>query len=172
MTLIVENGTGVNGANSLVTVAEADTLLSARGYSVPTEGQLILAMDALAVLNYRGDQFSAGQGLPFPRVDMTRDDGTAMDAAAAFSVMKNAQIWMAHYVVQGFDVMAVASPVVKRQKVDVIEREFAVKEGDSTGISVGDLPMVSALISPLLRGDLTDSSTNTDVMVQGRAYRA
>jgi len=98
MTLIVENGTGVNGANSLVTVAEADTLLSARGYSVPTEGQLILAMDALAVLNYRGDQFSAGQGLPFPRVDMTRDDGTAMDAAAAFSVMKNAQIWMAHYV--------------------------------------------------------------------------
>ena len=171
MALIVETGTGVPGANSLVTLAEAAALLSARGYNEPTEGQLILGMDALAVLNYRGEKLNAEQGLPFPRVDMMRDDGAAMDAAAAFAVMKNAQIWMAHYVTQGFDVMAVASPVVKREKVDSLEQEFAVNNGDNTGISVGDLPMVSALISPLLRGDLIDS-TNSDVMVQGRAYRA
>ena len=174
MALIVESGVGVPGANSLVALAEADATLTARGHDVPTESQLIAAMDALAVLNYRGDKLTADQGLPFPRVDMLHNDGSAMDAGNALAVMKVAQAWMAHYVSQGFDVMAVAKPAVRREKVDVIERELAVTVGDTTAITVFDLPMVSALISPLIRGDVDSlhGADSSNMMLQGRAYRA
>ncbi|MGB1215644.1 MAG: DnaT-like ssDNA-binding protein [Pikeienuella sp.] len=80
MALVVEDGTGVSGANSLVSVADAQAYAAARGRSeltnATTAEQLLLqAMDYLIGLEsrFKGTRVNYNQALPFPRHGLTID---------------------------------------------------------------------------------------------------
>src|SRR6187402_1351463 len=69
MALIIEDGTGVPGANSYVTVLEFQDWLTARGIALTgdPEQQLIKAMDYLESLSFVGEPVQCDQSLQWPR---------------------------------------------------------------------------------------------------------
>jgi hypothetical protein len=72
MTIVIETGTIVTGANSYATVADLVGYASARGDTLPAstaekERLLIKAMDYLQLLAYKGNRVSATQPLDWPR---------------------------------------------------------------------------------------------------------
>lgn len=71
MALIVENGTGVDGANSYGDIAGARTYASDRGVTLGTDdqvsAQLILGTDYLQSFSYVGRPVSFTQALAWPR---------------------------------------------------------------------------------------------------------
>ena len=79
MTLIVETGEIVAGANSYVSVADAQAILTGRGLlTVVTEAALLQAMDMLSGLEYFGYRVSDVQPLPFPRSGVTLSDNRTL----------------------------------------------------------------------------------------------
>lgn len=76
MALIIETGAGVTGANSYVSVADAQTWVTARGLGVTvTEALLLKAMDYLESLraDYQGCKTDSTQSLQWPRADVYID---------------------------------------------------------------------------------------------------
>ena len=129
MALIVETGSGVSGANSYVSLSDAQAFIDARELSVSlTEGHLLRAMDSLAGVELRSDAINSSvpQGLI------------------------NAQIWLAFYIASGHDPAAVPEPAVRAERVDVIDISYAVRDGDMTKIDPLELPNVKRALSGLL----------------------
>ena len=148
--MIVEDGTGLADAVTLVSVENANTYLTARGHTEITGAQLVQAIDALGVLQFRGDLLNDTQALPFPRVDLIDDAGQPMNAGAALKAAQTAQIWTAHYISQGHDPAAVGERAVKKKKIETLEQEFFGDDDANTKITITDLPMVAALLNPYL----------------------
>ncbi len=80
--LTIEDGSGVAGANSLVTVEEADEYFTTRNdeqwldYSTTEkEAALVAASYSLFRYGFRGRPTYPTQRLPFPRTGMTDNDG-------------------------------------------------------------------------------------------------
>lgn len=149
MALVIEDGTGVADAVSLATSAEADAFLTLRGISLPSgmnnyEASLLSAMDAMKYLNYKGSKSYDGNQLPFPRDDIGFDDSIPTQ-------VKEAQIWLCHYISTGVDLTAQATPAIKKTKVDVIETEFAVADVSQSKVALRDLPNVYAPLKPFLK---------------------
>lgn len=76
MALVVEDGTGVEGANSYLTVAELRAFAGDRGLTLPVtdsevEKLLVKATDYLELKSYIGDRASDNQGLSWPRTQDT-----------------------------------------------------------------------------------------------------
>lgn len=82
MALVIEDGTVVTGANSYIDVAEAKAFAAARGVDlgnddVVTEQRLLIAMDYLESLNYKGVRTDPDkQLLSWPRTGVTFDGRT------------------------------------------------------------------------------------------------
>ncbi len=143
MDLIVETGAGVAGANSYTSLESAQEFLDARGYSVTlTTASLLRAMDQLNSARYLGRKSDPSNALPFPRADLLDCEGNEIPSDVVPAEMATAQIWLAYYIEQGSDPSAVATPAIKMEKVDVIEVEYAVTDGDTTSISLWSLPNV------------------------------
>lgn len=108
------------GIDTYATVEELEAYASRRGITLTgdPEVQLIKAMDYLEIQNLRGTPESADQLLHFPTIE----DGTP-------EAIKRAQIVAALLFDSGIDLMAPVGPAVKRQKVDVIEVEYAEGSG-------------------------------------------
>ncbi len=86
MSLVVEDGSIVDGAQSLASVAYADTYFTSRGNAVwaaaateSKEAALIRATDYLCGLDWDGTTVRADQALCWPRSGMTDKDGWAVD---------------------------------------------------------------------------------------------
>lgn len=78
MALVVEDGTGLSDAQTYATVDYIKTYTRTRGISFPTanneiERLLILAMDALRGLDYKGERATREQALDWPRIDVEID---------------------------------------------------------------------------------------------------
>ena len=75
MTIIVEDGTIVAGANSYVTTTELTTFATARSITLVAgaETLLIQAMDYIESLQYKGGKRTQDQVLQWPRVDVYID---------------------------------------------------------------------------------------------------
>lgn len=77
MTIIVEDGTGITNANSYVTEAELSAFASARAVTLSadytTEQLLILAMDYIESLKYKGYKVLSTQALQWPRTQVYID---------------------------------------------------------------------------------------------------
>lgn len=72
MSIVIETGTIVTGANSYATVADLVAYAEARGDTLPSgtaarEKLLVKAMDYLNLLSYKGNRVSATQPLDWPR---------------------------------------------------------------------------------------------------------
>lgn len=171
MALIIEDGTGKIDAQSYVAADEARAFANLRGITLapapadpaeadPVEAMLMAAMDYIeskeARFKGRRSFPEAPQALSWPR-DGVRV-GCEYDTLARDKIPANlaaAQMQLVLAQAGGAVLMPVIDPnkqLVKRTKVDVIEKEFFSPKDMGTGFGTApDFPVVDALLRPLMR---------------------
>lgn len=163
MALIVEDGSGVPGANSYVDRDFVMSFVAARGIDLdlgsPADPEkidpmAISAMDYLATFRsrWKGEPVSEDQPLDWPRKCVVI--GRHTFAANAIPIdIKSAQTWLIVYISRGIDLMPVGgtSAFVKREKVGPIETEYSETIARQTGL-LPSMPQVDALLEPYLDG--------------------
>jgi uncharacterized protein with NAD-binding domain and iron-sulfur cluster len=163
MAIVVEDGSGKGDSNSYVDIAEAEAYATARGVTLQaTESKLILAMDYLEAqrARYQGektwpvattDPVHVAQALQWPRTGVVIDCDVEWPDNAIPVELKRAQMQYCIELQNGFNPFASSDGrVVKKTKVDVIEKEFfSATDLGISGIPQVSLPAVDALLSPL-----------------------
>lgn len=159
MSLIVEDGTGVSGANSYVTAADAIAYATGRGIPFPTddttvETLLINAMDYLETYRDRftGKPVSSTQSLQYPR-ECSTVDGVAFPDNAIPNNLKLAECQLATDCYTTGDLMpSTDGYAVSSEKVDVLQITYAA-QGRTGPIDVAapTFPKAQAFLAPLLK---------------------
>ena len=138
----------VVGENSYVSVADAETYASDRGYTFTGDVsvRLIQAMDYLDIQDYSGSKTEDDQDLDFPRDDETEvpDD------------IVTAQIVAAIQYDNGTDLLGATPRAVKRKKTDVIETEY-MDNASTTPVQ----KQLNALLAPYLASNTLSGGGNT-----------
>ncbi|WP_148716486.1 DnaT-like ssDNA-binding protein [Chitinolyticbacter meiyuanensis] len=151
MALVIEDGTGRIDADSFVSVADADIYHSGRGNtawaSLTSDVKEQRLRNAASYLSfswsYGGSLYNLDQALAFPRLI----NGVKYDVSGAPARVKQAQMELALQA-SLTGASAVGTAQVIRQKVDVIETEYA--EGV---VSTSErYPYVTNLLVPYLDG--------------------
>jgi len=158
MPLIVEDGTGVSGANSFVTLTEARDFATLRGIDLPVAGTgdaaltafLVKGTDYLKSFSYQGTQTTVGEAyLPWPRTGYYVDD-LEFDVDTVPIGMKNALIQLAIEQNSGIVLHATATGfAVVREKIGPIDTEYATPKG-SYNAAKAVMPAVAAYLKPYL----------------------
>jgi hypothetical protein len=150
MTIIIEDGSIIEDANSYVTTSDVRAFASARGITFDNtdpeiEFLIVSATDYLESKrsNYQGSKVSIAQSLQFPREDVYID-GFPIDATAIPKLLKDAQCRLVIELASGVDLHAV-SDRIKRKKVGPMETEYFEP---SYGPSI---PAVDSLLEPLFK---------------------
>ena len=153
MPLIIENGTGVAGANSYVTVNEFITYALERDivYTGDEERFLILAMDYLESLMFIGIKNIYNQKLQWPRSNVVIDS-YLQDSNVIPEELKKGQIEVALAIAFNNSPLSNLSRVQKRVKVGEIEVEY----GDGQDIVI--VRKISASLYKLLNSGLGGTS--------------
>lgn len=154
-TLVVEDGSIVEDADSYTTLSSARTYLSKRGLSLATDDaaadiQLRKAFDYLESLRsvYKGSKAESGQQTQWPRKDVWIDcEEFASDAIP--TSLRQAQAMIAANIQAGIDIMPTSdgSPFIVRDKVGPIETQYSEMVATS-GVPI--MRGVDALLEPLL----------------------
>jgi hypothetical protein len=135
MALIIEDGTGVSGANSYITVAEARAFADLRNLLLPSgdaqlEILIVKAFDYLEALDYKGEEANPPQDASFPRKNLYIQGVLFSESQVPFK-LKQAQCQLS-FEATSFDLQPTGDGrEVLKEKVDVIEVQYAEK-----GISV------------------------------------
>ena len=126
MALVIEDGTGVAGAESYATAAELTTYATDRGITLTGDAEelLLRANDYLETLQFIGYKLTKDQSLQWPRADVTID-GFGYQSDELPSELKVAQMEVAIAADQEAGPFAVISRETKREKFDVFETEYA-----------------------------------------------
>lgn len=154
MSLVIENGSIVAGANSYVTIAEAKAYASARGLALPAadadiEPLLISAMDYLESkrTEYQGTKADPlTQALQWPRA------GVYIDCVEIASdvipkELKDAQCRLACEQFAGVAIMPTKTgPFVTEETVGPLTTKYDASRGSG---SIPDMTAVDALLAPL-----------------------
>lgn len=163
MAFIVEDGTGVAGANSYATVAFADAYFEERGNAVwaavpddPTkEKYLVQATDYIENIfgrRFLGEMMETDQALSWPR--------SYADPYPEDSVPIRLQKACSEYALRAIDGPLMPDPqvdptgfsvVTKAKKVGPIEKEFQVMGSSGHPVLVRSYPAADALMAPLLQ---------------------
>ena len=133
MTITVETGAIVAGANSYVTELELTSYATDRSVTLSggAESLLIKANDYLETLNFKGNRYTKEQSLSWPRSNVYID-GFSVDVDEIPSDLKTAQLALALEIDAGNDPLAPVERATKKEKVDVIEVEYMDGTRDST----------------------------------------
>jgi hypothetical protein len=153
--LIIEDGSGVAGANSYVTVAEIRAYADARSVDLPVsneavESLAIKAMDWLYPLKYKGTIADPDQALPWPRKGVYID-GSEVGSDQIPRMLKYAQM-AAAIESKTADIMPnqTGQGPVSGQSVGPLSVTYATRQGSApVGPSAFAKPW--ALVSGLLR---------------------
>lgn len=153
MPLVVEDGTGLVNANSYNSVPEIRSYADARGYDLPVEDEDVelLAVQATDYVDsfrtsYQGKKTNPSvQALQWPRTGVTIDD-EPVDPDSLPRELKNAHA-QASIEAYTTDLMANGSAFVKKEKVDVIEVEYAEP---NNSLSEG-FTKIDSLLDPLFK---------------------
>jgi hypothetical protein len=134
MAFVVETGAGIANANSYASVAAADGYVADRGVSgwaslLTSEKQMALVkatdyIEATYRDAWKGNRVSQTQALSWPRSGAYAD-GFPIDANVVPTAVINACIEMALKAANGETLIADQGQRVKREKIDVIEVEYA-----------------------------------------------
>lgn len=169
MALEIEDGTGKENSTSYVDVAAARTYATARGTALPAddsavEAMLLRAADYLEGLRarYQGsktwpapveDPPHVRQAMQWPRTGVVIDCDYELPDNVIPVELKNAQMQYCIELQKGFDAMASSDGrVVKKTKVDVIEKEFfSATDLGLSGTPTVSIPAVDALLAPLFQ---------------------
>jgi hypothetical protein len=159
MTIIVEDGTGVTGANSYVTVDEFRDYAEARGTAAFSstdadyDKYLILACDKLEsyAKEFKGQRVATTQALQWPRYDVYLDDYLVANTTIPRE-LKYAQMAFALESLGGLDLMpnqlVATSAAVIKEKVGDLEVAYA----NPTNLrSTPAFAKAEALLSTLLK---------------------
>lgn len=161
MALILEDGTGVVGANTYITVEEARAYTAARGVILPTEDaevepMLVNAADYTELFSdkYKGKRNTSTQGLSWPRTGVILDE-TAFPDDKIPTRLKSAQAQGVLDIANG----ATLSPnitgyAIRKMKADVVEIEYAAGGSvnqSSTPEITPEFPKIDNWLKPLFR---------------------
>lgn len=154
MAFVVENGSGLSNSNSYASVAHADDYATTRGLTAWTgtneqkQAALIRAtdyMEATYRTSWRGYRASETQALSWPRTNVEVDLYPVAANIVPVPVI-NACVELAIRALTE-DLLGDLTQRVKREKVDVLEIEYA--DGSD---AVKRFPMVSRMLSPYIYG--------------------
>lgn len=154
MALILEDGTGVEDANTYLSLADARELASTRGITLSASdpelsGQLVSAADRLTTYENRftGVRMTGVQGLSYPRNNSYRY-GSSYPNNAIPKELKLAQVMLVNILEEGGSIWSASVSGIKSEKVGPIETEYV----DSAAESVGnpELPIIDSILDPLM----------------------
>jgi hypothetical protein len=146
-TIIVENGTVVAGANSYVSEADLTAYASDRGLTLTaaTDVLIIKAMDYIESLSFIGDKHTEAQPLQWPR-DEVYIDRYYIERETIPKELKNGVYTAALAIDAELDPLRIIERATKREKVDVIEVEYANSAASQTIVRT-----ISAALYKILR---------------------
>jgi hypothetical protein len=153
MPLTIETGAGIPNANSYATVSQARAYAAARGLTLPAsdtavEAALVMACDKLQTYRYRGSRVDTAQALQWPREDVYLDDSTApLDSASIPAELLQAQCQLAYDATQTELQPTGSGREVVREKVDVLEVQYAPK---GSGSVTPQFNKAEAFLAPFL----------------------
>ncbi|MCK4778404.1 MAG: hypothetical protein KAS39_08475 [Actinomycetia bacterium] len=132
MALIIEDGSGVAGANSFITAVSAGTYLNGRSATwasastTEQENALFYGGQYLNSLNWKGAKMDRDQSMIWPRHSVYDEDNYLMDYDKIPYNVSAAQVEAAVYNLDGYDLFETVKPGdrIKRKKIDVLEKEF------------------------------------------------
>lgn len=135
MALIVQTTEPMAGANSYVSLSDATTYFTARGYPptpAVTEGHLLRATDFLnSYFNdrFKGDKVTGSDSsMEWPRVNFVLE-GVLITNRSIPKVVKDAQMEIALEIANEREPFEASSaPKIISQRVDVIETKYAVND--------------------------------------------
>lgn len=133
-TFLVEDGTGVPGANSYVSIADADNLLqtnihaSSEWMALSLANKQALLMNASRYLDDRtrwnGTRVSETSGLRWPRTGVSDRDGFLIPANTIPTQLRFATAEMARFNMAEDRTVERSQDAISRLKADVVELEF------------------------------------------------
>ena len=161
--LIVENGTCVTGANSYISLTDADTYMKNAGHSTwsaldenTRKSCLIngtLYIDHIySKYGWYGVRKYPKQELCFPRVEIVDSDGVDLDGQIP-EVLKKA-VCEAAFIATTVSLFSTkdANGAVKRVKIDVIEKEFFENSTNTNTVDyISPYEILDALLAGLYR---------------------
>lgn len=157
ISIIVEDGTGKEDANSYVSVSELISYASNRGVELSdsdsTATLLIKASDYLESKNYKGEKSYLLQALSWPRKNAYIDSNSESPFPDNLipKQIKIAQMQLALIVESGVDLMPTLnnSEIIIRDKVGPLETEYAnpLQYGASL---YPEMPQIDSLLAPLV----------------------
>lgn len=160
MALIIEDGSGIAGANSYIDVVAARTYAAARGLTLPVadgdvEALLVKSMDFIEA--YRGDfqglKTAAANPLQWPRTGVTLDGYTLADDTIP-QILKDAQAQLA-VDANSQDLMPTGTGrEVIMERVDVVQVQYA-ESGNTNPQPI--FTKAEALLKPLFKSGLFGS---------------
>lgn len=150
MTIVVEDGSIVDGANSYVTTAELEAFAAARNITLSgdytSEQLLIIAMDYIESLQFKGMKVSTTQDLQWPRVDV-QVDGFYLDSNSIPKELKQGLMQTAVSMDQGNS----PQQIVPRKTIMEQVGEIQVQYSSSSSATAID-PKIRASLYKLLEG--------------------
>ena len=132
MTLVVEDGSKVTGANTYITLAEFKAWADARGVNYSSDGHvtenILRAMDYIEELMFIGVKETRDQALQWPRVDVVID-GYALDVGEIPKELKNAAYELVKAIIDGDNKLNPVERQVTKEKVDSLEVTYKSNAG-------------------------------------------
>lgn len=161
ITLVVEDGTGVSGANSFVSENDIVAYAAARGVTLPgsSDAELdavavlgIKAMDYLRALSWRGEPVDPDQPLPWPRKNFSGQPSS--DGTNVPSTIAAAQLALTMYAQAGTDLTpsSTGAGLLIKEKIGPIENQYSA-ESRVTSDGLPIFPAVTGLLKSWLLGD-------------------
>ena len=152
--LVVEDGTIVANANTLVSIAELNAYANNIGVTVTgtdVGSYLVRANNILFSYNnvLAGNLITIDQGCPYPRNNLNIK-GFAVANNVIPNQAKIAQMEAALSVMKGIDPLAAQTPALSSLSVDVISLNFDTASSTSNHVS---LPAFDAALRPLLNAN-------------------
>jgi hypothetical protein len=150
MTIIVEDGSIVENANSYVTTTELSTYATARGITVTSENReqyLIQAMDYFESLKFKGIKVDDDQSLQFPR-NYLYIDNVLIDNDIIHTLVKESQMEIAIAIFQGYSPLSIVERAVKRERVyGAVEVEYMDNASSAARVKTIDIKLNKLLLS-------------------------
>lgn len=164
MAIIVEDGTGKPTANSYIDVAFTRAYAESRGFvfsetDAEIEAWIVMGCDFIESFSeqFKGTRATTTQALSWPRKDVVID-GETFPSNAIPTQLKLAQAQAVIEQSQGSELQpSITGYAVRREKVDVIEVEYATGGGQNntaTTTLTPRFPKIEQWLKPLLRGGL------------------
>jgi len=156
--LIVEDGSGIQNADTLISTEDFASFCDKRGVSIDSTkagALLVKAMDLLTTYepDFQGSRTVATQALPFPRKGMILD-ASQPDVVWPENEIPKCVIWAQCFAAiaafEGVDLLPVQQngKVLVRKKTAVIEKEWAFDPNSDT---IPTIPLVDSSLAPVLK---------------------